>query len=448
MEINATKSTSDLSESVAMHSVGSINRLDELSTEIEDIISDKPPFIVRWGTVCLSFFLFLLALICWIVKYPDIVTAKARLTSINSPKEVVAKTSGKLVKLFVKEGESVKVGTTLGYMESIASPKDIFALSATLDSIIDIVKNDQMEKLPPFIDTSYQNLGELQQSYQIFLQSFLSFRAYIVDGFYLRKKILLANDLVYLRKQYQALLNQKELSIQDIELSQKTFEANESLKKDKVISELDYRVEKSKLISKKLTLPQINTSLLNNEAYQNEKQKEIAELENTISQQKNIFIQSINTMRSEVENWKRRYVLSAPIDGEVSFASFLQENQQMRENEVLCFINPFNTIYYAELNIPQKNFGKVFIGQKVLLKFPSYPFQEYGIVIGQVDLISNIPTDSGYLAKVSLPYVLETNHKKRVQFREGLQAEGDIVTKDIRLLQRFYYNITGQVKIY
>jgi HlyD family secretion protein len=243
-------------------------------------------------------------------------------------------------------------------------------------------------------------------------------------------------------------LNQKELSIQDIELSQKTFEVNESLKKDRVISELDYRVEKSKLIGKKLTLPQINTSLLNNEALQNEKQKEIAELENTISQQKYIFIQSINTMRSEIENWKRRYVLTAPIDGEVSFARFLQENQQLREGESLCFINPFNTIYYAELYIPQKNFGKVFIGQKVLLKFPSYPFQEYGIVIGQVDLISNIPTDSGYLAKVSLPYALETNFKKRVQFREGLQAEGEIVTKDIRLLQRFYYSISGQVERY
>ncbi len=448
MEVNATKLTEDLSESVAAPSVGSINRLEELSAEIEEIISDKPPLIVRWGTVYLSFFLFMLGLICWIVKYPDVVTTKARLTSINAPKEVVAKTSGKLVQLLVEEGESVKVGTTLGYMESIASPREICALSVTLDSISDIVENDQMEKLPRFINTSYQNLGELQQAYQIYLQSFLSFRDYIVDGFYLRKRNLLTNDMVYLRKQYQTLLEQKELSIQDLELSQQTFEVNESLKKDKVISELDYRVEKSKLIGKKLTLPQINTLLVNNEAQRNEKQKEIAELGNTISQQKNIFVQSVNTMRSQVENWKRRYVLTAPIDGEVSFASFVQQNQQLSENEVVCYINPFNTSYYAELYIPQKNFGKVFIGQKVLLKFPSYPYQEYGIVIGQVDLISNIPTDSGYRAKVTLPSALKTNFKKHVQFREGLQAEGEIVTEDIRLLQRFYYSITGQVKRY
>ncbi len=448
MEINVATSKEKTSESVGVHSEGPMNTFNGLSDEIEDIISNRPPLIVRWGTVYLFFFLLMLGFISWVVKYPDIVTTRAKLTSINSPKEVVAKTSAKLVKLFVKEGEIVKVGAMLGYMESIASPKEVFALSETLDSVIDIVRRDQMERLPPFIDTSHQNLGELQQAYQIFLQSFLSFRDYIDDGFYLRKRSLLANDMVYLRKQYQSLLNQKELSIQDIELSQKTFEVNESLKKDRVISELDYRVEKSKLIGKKLTLPQINTSLLNNEALQNEKQKEIAELENTISQQKYIFIQSINTMRSEIENWKRRYVLTAPIDGEVSFARFLQENQQLREGESLCFINPFNTIYYAELYIPQKNFGKVFIGQKVLLKFPSYPFQEYGIVIGQVDLISNIPTDSGYLAKVSLPYALETNFKKRVQFREGLQAEGEIVTKDIRLLQRFYYSISGQVERY
>ncbi|MBL0145363.1 MAG: HlyD family efflux transporter periplasmic adaptor subunit [Chitinophagaceae bacterium] len=225
------------------------------------------------------------------------------------------------------------------------------------------------------------------------------------------------------------LLNQKGLNTQDLALQQKTFDANQSLKEDKVISELDYRNETSKLISKKLTLPQISSNIISNEAQQNEKLKEIAELENTIAQQKSIFNQSLNAFKSQIDEWKQKYLFIAPTSGKIAFATFLQENQQLQANQVICFINPENTQYYAEVYIPQTNFGKVQKGQEVLLKFPSYPFQEYGSVKGKIDFISNISTDSGYLAKVNLLQGLTTNYNKQVQYRDGLQAQGEIITK-------------------
>jgi HlyD family secretion protein len=107
---------------------------------------------------------------------------------------------------------------------------------------------------------------------------------------------------------------------------------------------------------------------------------------------------------------------------------------------------PANSSYYGEMFIPQSNFGKVKTGQKVLLKFQAYPDAEFGSVTGKIDFISSIPSDSGYLAKVSLPYGLITNYKKQIQFREGLIANGQIITENMRLLQRFYYNIFNQMK--
>lgn len=446
MEIKDTISTTENIPDTTANAVVLKNTFAEHVNEIEEIISNKPPQIVRCGTVYFLFILLFLSLVCWFIKYPDIVITKAKLSSVNAPKEVVTKTSGKLTKLFIKENDQVKAGTVLGYIESIAYPEEVFYLSGKIDTVSNYISKDEIEKLPPFVNTVFKNLGELQQSYQTFLQSFLTFRTYIGNGFYLRKKSMLANDMALLKKQHENLLQQKTLNAQDLELSQKTFEANESLKNDKVISELDYRNEMSKLIGKKLTLPQINFSLISNEELQNEKQKEIAELENTIAQQRNIFIQSLNTLKSEIESWKKKFTLTAPVDGKISFATFLQKNQQLPDNKIICFINPGNMSYYAEVYIPQTNFGKVSLGQKVLLKFPSYPFQEYGSVVGNVDFISNIPTDSGYLAQVILPYALNTNYKKQIQFREGLQAQGEIITKDMRLLQRFYFKIVKQVQ--
>lgn len=256
---------------------------------------------------------------------------------------------------------------------------------------------------------------------------------------------MLNKDLTFIQKLHDNLLEQKDLITEDLHLSQKNYNANKILNDDKVIADGEFRNESSKLITKKLTLPQINSSIINNEAQQNEKQKEITELQNAITQQKNNFIQSLNTFKSQIEDWKYKYLLISPINGKITFATFLQENQQLQINQIICFINPENTEYYAEIYIPQTNFGKVKIGQDVLLKFNSYPYQEYGSIIGKIKFISNINTDSGYLAKVILPNGLNTSFGKHIQFRDGLIAQGEIITKNMRLLQRFYYNIIKHV---
>ena len=70
------------------------------------------------------------------------------------------------------------------------------------------------------------------------------------------------------------------------------------------------------------------------------------------------------------------------------------------------------------------------------MKLPSYPYQEFGAITGKLDFISNIPTDSGYLAKVLLPNGLQTNYKKLVQYHEGLLADAEIITEDLKLSDR------------
>lgn len=154
----------------------------------------------------------------------------------------------------------------------------------------------------------------------------------------------------------------------------------------------------------------------------------------------------MNTFKSQTDEWRKKYLLIAPENGTVSYTGFIQENQQMKSGETICYINPGNSSYYAELTIPQSNFGKVKTGQEVLLKFNAYPDAEFGSVVGKVEFISQVPTDSGYIAKISLPYGLTTNYKKQIQYRDGLTANGEIVTENMRLLERFYYNIYKQVK--
>jgi multidrug efflux pump subunit AcrA (membrane-fusion protein) len=423
---------------------GSRNELR--SEKIQEIVSNKPGFLLSSVNYLFLLVLSLLLFATWVIKYPDIILATAKLTSINAPKPVVSLIGGKLIRLNVTENESVTKGQILGYNESTASHEQVLELSSTLDTIQALLLNKNEDQIKKYFSSASNSLGELQGSYQIFSQAFLSFDNYLADGFYLRKKALLLRDKSNLIRLYENLEEQRQLQEQDYKLVQKTFDANESLKEDKVISDFDYRIEQSKLINKKLTLPQIRSAIISNENQQNEKQKEIIELENAVNQQKLIFQQSLSTFKSQLDEWKKKYLLIAPISGRVAFDSFIQENQQLQVNQTICFINPENSKYYAEIIIPQSNFGKTAIGQMVLLKFQSYPFHEYGSVKGEIEFISHIPDEKGYLAKVRFTNGLNTTYNKQVQFRDGLTASAEVITQDMRLLERFYYTILGQLK--
>jgi len=415
------------------------------SREVTELISHKPSFLIRWGVSILSGIALLLLAAAWFIHYPDIVMSKGMLSCINAPKEVIIKIPGKLIKLLVKEEQPVIKNEILGYMESTASHDEVIRLSQKLDSISSKINNNRTNEVANFLSMSFNDLGELQISYQAFSQSLEEFSNYLQQGFYRQKRSMLASDMDYLQRLHTEMITQKGLMKQDLLLSDSTFEANQTLKEQKVISAFDYRNEKSKLISRQLALPQINSSIIINESQQHEKQKEISELENQIRQQKTVFVQALNTIKSQVEDWKKKYLLLAPVDGKVSFATFLQENQELKAGQLVCYINPENTQYYAEALISQYNFGKIKTGQEVLLKFPAYPWQEFGSVKGKIEFISTVPTDSGYLAKLSLPNGLNTSYKRSIQYRTGLTVQAEIIIADLRLTERFLHTLRKNV---
>ena len=416
-----------------------------LSTEVQEIISQRPNWVVRNGMMLFFLIIGSLFATTFFIRYPDVILANAKLTSVNAPKEVKALASGRLVKLLGKEGEYVRENAILGFIESRASHNEVISLSQLTDTLQRVAKINP-EGLPRFTTMSYNNLGEIQTSYQIFIQALNSFRQYLLSGFYLKKRSMLSGDLSFLQRLHANLEEQKKMQQEDLSLAGQTFDANKSLSEDKVISAFDYRTEKSKYIAKAMTIPQINSSLINNESSRHEKEKEIAQLQNEIAQQKGIFLQALNTLKAQLDDWKSKYLLMAPIAGKVSFTDFLQENTQITQGQTICFINPENTSYYAAILIPQANFGKIKKGEHVLLKLPAYPYREFGTLHGKLDFISSIPTDSGFAAKVILPNGLQTDYKKQLQYREGLAAQAEIITEEQTLSDRIFRELRAILK--
>ena len=106
----------------------------------------------------------------------------------------------------------------------------------------------------------------------------------------------------------------------------------------------------------------------------------INEIENNINNRKQLFVSEINNLQSQINDWKKRFILISPIGGKLTFLSFIYKDQQLSLNENIAYIAPSNSEYYGELKLPKFNFGKVYIGQKVILKLEAYPYAEYGFI--------------------------------------------------------------------
>jgi len=78
---------------------------------------------------------------------------------------------------------------------------------------------------------------------------------------------------------------------------------------------------------------------------------------------------------------------------------------------------------------------------RVQLRFDAYPYQETGFVRGQLDYMSPITSDTGFLATVRLTRGLTTNLHNRIAYKNGLKVHALIITRDMRLLQRMYYSV-------
>lgn len=403
--------------------------------------------ISKYGTLLTCLVLLIMVFFTWFIKYPDTVTTRAKLTGTNAPKPLIAKQNIRIIKLIKGNGEEVKSGDIIAVLESTANYQEILQLEKMLTVLDSLIIAKESSQIKNVMQESFQHLGELQGDYQSFIQTYIPFRDYVL-GDYINKKMKFLQKDIHIVKQSNNVLNhQKLLQQKDLGLTQTTIDKNKKLLDEKLISEQEYRNLSSQYLQKQMTEPQMKSGFIANESQINALNKEMVEIENQALTYRSIFEQSVYQIKTKIEEWKQIYLIQANSPGQLVFASFLQENQILEAGKVLAHIIPENSDVFLETFVPQANFGKVAVNQKVILKFNAYPWQEFGTVLGKIDYISPVPADSGYyLARVILPDNLKTNYNKEIPYVDGLLAESEIITKDLRLAESLYYDLVKTIK--
>ncbi len=419
------------------------------SDEVQEIIGKSPSWLLRSGLAVILVFVVLLIAGGWLFKYPDIINARIIVLSENPPAHIVGRTTGKIDQLFVADKDTVQRDQVIAILENTANHKDVFELQE------DMKETDRF-----FItfDTLYfrelefdYRLGDIQADFSSFLRLYNNYISFIRLNFYPQKITSLREQERMQRIYYDRLWGQRKILENEYAIATEQFKRDSGLYIRDVISLVDFRNSKAKLLQKKYAFNGARTDLAKN-------QKEIIQIEQDVIGAEKEFedqkrklqselIESLNVLKSRLEYWEKAFVLKTPIQGQVTFTTFWSKNQQVKKDDVVFTVVPENeSKIIGRVTLPLRGAGKVEPGQRVNIRFDNFPYMEYGMVRGTVKSISLVPSNDNYIAEIDLPLDLKTNYNLSLTFSQEMKGDVDIVTEDLRLIQRFFNPIKSLLK--
>lgn len=419
-----------------------LDNIELRSESVQDILTQPPHWMIRWGNTIIFLILVLILMMSYVIRYPEFIPAPIVVTSQNPPEKLEARTNAKIEKIFIKEHQQVKKDQVLMVMQSTANYEDVLKLK----KIIDSMAPDQLLSFP-LNEVSHFKLGELQSDYNGFAKAFQDETLFTRLQPYAPENLAANQSLSEYRLRIATTKQQKKLEQAKYEITKKNYQRSQDLYNQGVIASMELENEKIKFLQAQQNLENINISLSQmEEAISNLNKTKSGTAINTEKDKitySSQTLQLFEQLRKSLKQWEQNYLIISNTNGIASFQQFFGENQFIKAGDIILSILPENKDkLVGRMSVPAANSGKIISGEKVLIKLDNYRYQEYGIVEGKVQNISLSPDkDGNYYVDVLLPKGLKTSYNKTLTFDKELKGNAEIVTEDLRLIERFFYQM-------
>ncbi len=425
-----------------------IDDIELRSEEVQEILTEAPNWMIRWGSALFLGLIVMLLAISWFIKYPDIIPSQAIITTQIPPQKERAKSTGRFSAILVEDNQKVTKGQALAVIENTANYEHIYKLKETLDTIS--LQDDDFyfpyEKLP------LMSLGNIESEYALFVNNYL---LYQINKEYQPFSNQVVANRISISEQNRRLKvaeAQRQLNKEELELAKKEKERYEELYANGVIAT-------SEVERRRIEYSQIERNYKNLEASISQLREGISGAQSTsrgteisgIREEKTLLISvilSLNQLKKSIRDWELAFALTSTMDGKVSFLNFWSENQTVNAGDIVFTVIPKDgSEYIAKLKTPAQNSGKIKVGQNVILRLENYPDTEFGTLEGVITKMSVITDEEGmYAIDVSLPDTLVTTFGKEIDFQQEMRGVGEIITEDLRLIERFFYQVRNIFK--
>jgi HlyD family secretion protein len=425
-------------------------------------MGEIPAWILRWGITILFLVVLILVVGSCFFKYPDVIVSEMTLTGRYPVAQIVARASGKISKLYIDDEQTVIPHSPIAVIENPASTEDVFYLKGLLnrylnkpDSFLlhfnngsDVVGrhteqgNTQTGRLREHAKVEL-SLGDIQSSYSSFLNILHEYDNYYTFNYYPQRIAATRAQIEKYRNNFQNQKRQQEVLENQFRLATGQYSRDSLLFERNVISPSEHETARNVYLQSRYSLESGYIGLENLQIQIGELEVNLLDMELQRAEKENLLLQNFRTSAEQLLNaingWELNYCLSSPIEGKITFTKYWNENQFISAGENVFTVVPnADDELLGRALLPVQRSGKVKVGQRVIIRFLNFPDQEFGIVNGRVHSISLVPAENNYRVEIALPSGLTTNYGKTLPVSYEMKASAEIVTEDLRLIERFF----------
>jgi multidrug resistance efflux pump len=416
------------------------------SEEVQDILTKVPNWMIRWGTVLIFGIIIMLLFTSWFLKYPDVVTSEIIITTNIPPERLVARTSGRIQSILVKDKSVVVEKAPLAIIENAANFEDVFKLKRAVEFYLS-GKNSF-----PFNELKNLQLGDIESAFAVFQKDYEAQRLNANLLPYQVENSAQKSENGQIKERLALLLQQREINLQELNLQKNELDRYNTLKSKGVISDQEFETKKLNYLEAQKNFKNIETSIsqLRSSLIDNVKSTKgtaITGTKEAVNLDRNVT-QSFYQLKKAIKDWELNFVLESSMKGEVTFLQVWTKNQTITAGDnVFSIIPTTEEGYVGKVKAPALNSGKIKVGQRVNIRLANFPDREFGVLKGEVKNISLVPDkDGNLLLDVSLTNGLKTSYKKQIPFQQEMKGSAEIITKDLRLLERILYQFRSLYK--
>ncbi len=423
----------------------------ERSEEVQAIIDRMPTNGATWVAVIIAILIGVVLLLGFIIKYPDTVDGQISITARYAPVRLVANSTGKM-HLLITDKSQVAEGDVIGYIESGVNYDDVLRIDSLL-SVYDIRFLSQLS-VPPSL-----TLGEIASSFSAFMIAHLQYLRFVESDIYRIRSVGLQRQIEIDGKIIQNMEKEDVLKKKMLHISQVRTEKDSTLAAKKAISEEEYMRQSSEFLSQKDNYEAFRNEMFSRQAQISKNKQELEQLHLEVQENKDKLYADLLARKNELMNairvWKEKYVQYAPVSGELEFLGFWRENGFVQNGQELFSIIPSKNKMVGEVLIPSYGVGKIKIGQTANVKIENYPYDEYGLIKGEVQAISRLShkmqtadgkSANAYRVIISFPNGTHTNFGKELMLDFESIGNVEIVTKPKRLIERLFDNLKAKTE--
>lgn len=397
------------------------------NTFVERFPSDAaeiPPtpshFATRTGWYVLGTLSLVLVLLACFIRLPATVTAKVTLTTGQGPVAVNAQATGRLAKLLVGDGSEVKTGAVVAYLDGPADFDRMLKLEAWFEEFkTAFLHRRAAERLPDF-----GGLGPAEASFVRLKAALADLDEVRIGVKGLAGEQLLSRSTERQMGVKQILADHRRLAAKALDSARAALESRRPLFEQGLVLRRDIEVLEREVVDAQLRLKQLEASVVESEIAADSLKQRQLEFQRDMRERESLarraLADAIVSLQTQISAWRAAHVIVSPAAGTARFFRLHTEQDSVRAGDTLMTVEPNGRGIEAAALVSAVGFGKVSVGQTVVIELDDYPVREYGPIIGAVSRFSRIAENDTYRVSIVLPDGAVTTYGKTLRFAQNM----------------------------